>query len=479
MMAFSWRLGFGLFLTLLSGCNISMSEAERVENILSAPSLAHSENTVLKSPYFEPGNWPAKNWWEQYGSQELNALVEQALSQNPSIQAVEARIQYASAEAVIARAELLPLVYFDASDQWQYLSKNGLYRALNPTIPLSSSQIDFSLSFFYEFDFWSQYRNLYRAALSRELAAVAEKAQVDLITAAALAQSYFALRTNLVRKKWYEQLREVRKNYFDLQEKMLQNALYSQLVPLLSQEDLFQADQWVYAIEQEIAVNQHVVNILAGRGPDAPLALNEPLVPLPKKLLIPTEISLDLLSRRPDLMAQMFRLDGLAYEVGAAKADFWPNINITGLAGFQSGSWSNLFEWISKTIGAMPGLSLPVYTAGAIGANVDAKKALFDEAVYQYNDLILKSFNQVADLLAIGRSVYAEQEKQERIVDNAKARFGLTLLRTKNGIDNKLAAYRVQEEFILKKLEEVQLLYQQYVVSISLSRALGGGYGAN
>ena len=175
-------------------------------------------------------------------------------------------------------------------------------------------------------------------------------------------------------------------------------------------------------------------------------------------------------------MAQIFRLDALAFEVGAAKADYWPNINISGLAGFQSGSWSTLFEWISKTIGVLPGLSLPVYTAGAIGANIDAKKALFDEAVYQYNDLILQSFNQVADLLAIGKSVYGEKEKQSQIVDNAKARYGLTLLRQQNGIDNALSAYQFLEELLLKKLEEIQLLYQQYVVSISLTRALGGGY---
>lgn len=475
-MKMSRRFGLLALLSILSACTLSMSREEQVENILSTPSLEISEQEVLESSFFARGDWPKKNWWEQYGLKELNRLIEKALRENPTIQAMSQKIEYAKSEAVIARSKYMPLVYFNMSDQWQYLSKNGLYRALNPNIPLSSSQIDFSLSFFYEFDFWGKYHNLYYAALSKERLAIAETAQAELIASTALAQAYLALRTNLLRKKLYDQLYEVRKNYFELQNKMMQNALYSKLVPLLSEEAVFQAEQWVYNIEQEIAVNQHLVNILAGQGPDQMLSLQEPLLPLPQKLAIPAEISFELLSRRPDLMAQIWRLDALAHEVGAAKADFWPNVNLTGLAGFQSGAWSSLFEWISKTIGATPGLSLPVYTAGAIQANIDAKKALFDEAVYQYNELILLSFNQVADLLAIGRSVYGEKEKQVQIVENAKARYGLTLLRRTSGIDNTLTAYQFLEELILKRLEDVELLYQQYLVNISLIRALGGGY---
>lgn len=471
-------LCFGIIISLgiLTGCTLSLSKEERTQNVLPAPSLADSEKEVLEGPFFAKGNWPEKTWWEQYHLRELNALIEKALVQNPSIQAVQERIQFAKSQAVIARSELLPLIYFDASDQWQYLSKNGLYRALNPKIPLNNTQIDFSLSFFYEFDFWGKYRNLYKAALSQQRAAVAETAQAELIVSTALAQAYFALRTNTLRKKLYLQLYEVRKNFFELQTKMLQNSLYSKLTPLLSEEAVFQAEQWVYNIEQEISVNKHIVNILAGQGPDEPLLLNEPLIDLAQKLALPTNISMELLSRRPDLMAQICRLDALAFEVGAAKADYWPNINISALLGFQSGSWSKLFEWVSKTVGVLPGLSLPVYTGGSIGANVDAKKALFDEAVYQYNNLILQSFNQVADLLAIGRSVYADKEKQCQIVENALERYNLTTLRQQSGIDNALTSYQFQEELLQKKLDDVQLLFQQYVVNISLIKALGGGY---
>jgi len=453
-----------------------MSKEEQTENILGAPSIKSSEKIALDSSFYERGKWPEKTWWELYGVKELNALIEKALQNNPSIQAVQERIAFAKSQAVIARSELFPLVYFDASDQWEYLSQNGLYRALNPNIALNNSQIDFSLSFFYEFDFWGKYRNLYKAALEKTRAAIAEAAQVELITSAALATAYFALRTNLLRKELYEKLYEVRKNYFDLQTKMLKSSLYSKLTPLLSEEAVFQAKQNLYNIEQEIAAGKHIVNILAGQGPDERLALNEPLAPLAKSMAIPSDISMDLLIRRPDLMAQINRVDALAFEVGAAKADFLPNINLAGLVGFQSGSWSKLFEWISKTVSVIPGLSLPVYTAGAIGANVDAKRALFNEAVYEYNNLILKSFQQVSDLLSMGIAINGEKEKQGQIVENAIQRYRLTQLRSKSGIDNALAVYQSLEEVIEKQLEDVQFFYQQYVVNISLTKALGGGF---
>ena len=453
-----------------------MSRQEQVENILPTPPIEVSSQDALDSPYFAKGDWPSENWWEIFGSEELNSLIVNVLKQNPTLQQAQARIEQAKQNAIIVGAKLYPLVYFNASDNWEYLSKNGLYRALNPDIGLANSQIDFGLSFSYEFDFWGKYRNLYRAALGKEQAAIAELAQAELITTTSLAQSFFALKTNLVRKELLENLYQVRKNYFDLQTLLLKNSLLSKLPPLLSEERVFEAEQKIYKIDEEIALEKHLVNILAGLGPDEFLELSPDLPFLPEELALPSSISSELLVRRPDLMAEVWRIDAIAKEVGAAKAEYWPNINIAVTPGFQSGSWSDIFSWASKTIGVLPGLSLPIYTAGAIGANVGVKKALFDEAVYRYNDLILKSFAEVADMLAVGKSVYAQKEKQTEIVQNATERYELTLLREQKGLDSAFQVYSYLEELIAKQLDDVQLLYSQYLVAVKLTKALGGGY---
>lgn len=475
MQKFPWLAALTL---ILVGCDVSMSHQEKVENLLPLPSIENSVSTALDTSAFEKKSWPSESWWENYHSNELNQLIELTLSQNPTIQSVQSRLEYAKENAIVVRGQLYPLITFDATDQLRYLSKNGFYRSLNETIPLANQTIDVGLSFFYEFDFWYKYRNQYRAALGYAKAAQAENAQAELIATTSIAQAFFALKTNLMRKELYEALYETRKSYFELQAYMQKKALYSELVPLLSQEDVFQAKQWVLGIEEEIATNIHLVNVLAGRGPDEPIDLGKDLPLLPKALALPDHIELELLSRRPDLMAQIWKAEALSFEVGAARADFWPNINITAFTGYESGSWSSLFNWASKNLNATPALALPVYTAGAIAANAHAKKGLFDEAVFQYNELLLKSFQEVTDLLAMGRAVYGKKEEQDKTVRNSEERYYLIRLLQEKGIDNALDVYRALEELLKKQLDDVQLLYTQYLVSVQLIRALGGGYDA-
>jgi outer membrane protein TolC len=127
-------------------------------------------------------------------------------------------------------------------------------------------------------------------------------------------------------------------------------------------------------------------------------------------------------------------------------------------------------------VAAQPALHLPIFTAGEIHANIKAKKAHFDAAVYAYNQLVLRSAQEVADLLALAKSVFYQKKEQEKIVDYAKARYKLTELRREKGLDDRLTDDIFHEELIQKKLVDVTLLYDQYLAVIKLIKALGGGY---
>src|ERR1700722_16195790 len=96
---------------------------------------------------------------------QLNTLIKMALDLNPTIQSVKTQIAFTKEKAIIARSRLFPLIFFDATDSWEYLSKHGLYRALNPKLPLSASLIDLTFSFSYEFDFWGKNTHLFYAAI--------------------------------------------------------------------------------------------------------------------------------------------------------------------------------------------------------------------------------------------------------------------------------------------------------------------------
>ena len=305
---------------------------------------------------------------------------------------------------------------------------------------------------------------------------MAEAAQVNLIITTGLAQAYFAFKTNLVRRRLYNELYQVRKAIYQLQNLLLGSALSSKLPVLLAEEDLYEVEKRVLSIEEEIATDRHLINQLRGQGPDAPIDADESLPMLPKTIAIPKTLQLELLSRRPDLMAQIWRVEALAKEAGAAKADYYPNFNIAAFFGWESFHYSTLFNKSSETVGVGPAMSLPMYTAGAIGANIDAKKALFNEALFQYNDLLLKSTQEIADMLVLATSIFGQKEKQTTIVKSAQSRYELTALRQKCGLDNALQNYAYQQEVLEKQLEDIQLVYGQYLTTVKLIKALGGGY---
>ena len=151
--------------------------------------------------------------------------MPKALAQNPSIQGIKKRIELAKQTAKVTRSTLFPLVFFDADETWQYLSKTGLYKQFNPSLPLNVNLVDLTLSFTYEFDFWGKNRNLFHAALGKQKAEEAEAAEVQLITTTSVAQAYFALKTNTLKQSFYMKLVDVRKGIFDLQT-LLRKKLY-------------------------------------------------------------------------------------------------------------------------------------------------------------------------------------------------------------------------------------------------------------
>lgn len=439
--------------------------------------MEHSIKTSLKEKdIFSQSDWPNKHWWSAFGSSELNRLIEEALTNNPSIKEINSRIIVASQEAIVTGSLLFPLVFFDASENRQYLSKNGLYRAFNHKLPLNANLLDLSLSFNYEFDFWGKNHNLLCEAIGEERAQQAEAADVELITATAITQAYFAYKTNLSRKQLYEQLVRVRKNLIDLQNLLLDKGLSSKLQTFLASENLLEAKKLLASINEELAVNKHLINILAGRGADSPLLISNRLPAIPKTLNIPKTLSIDLVARRPDLMAQIWRAKALAYKTGAAMAEYYPNINLIGLIGLESISWKKLLEMSSGTAALRPALHLPIFTAGAIAASIKAAKAEFDAAIFAYNNLLLRSTQEILDVLAFAQDIYHQKAQQVEIVNYAEQRYSLIRLRQQKGLDSQFDIYYLQEEVIQKKLINVTLLYNQYLASVKLTKALGGGY---
>jgi NodT family efflux transporter outer membrane factor (OMF) lipoprotein len=472
---FSGRKISILFLPTLFGC-LAMSPQEKNKHKMGPVEIASSISQGLDSGFLVEGNWPEEDWWNQFQSPSLNLMIQEAIEQNPSLKAIESRVAQAKQAALVNKSKLFPTLFFNADDNWRHLSKHGFTHLLNPKLGLSGYEVDLSLSFQYEFDFWGKYRNLFRSALGEMKAEEAEFAQAKLVLTTSLAQSYFGLLISKQKEKFYQELCAVRLHKLTLQKKMVAGALSSILPPLLDDVGLQEANENLLAIRDEIATQKHLINILRGVSPDVEVLID----PLSKETLgsiyLPKNLSMGLLSRRPDLMAQIWRVEALANQVSAAKADFFPNVNIVAFAGLCSTSFSNLFQVLSQTTGADPALTLPIFTGGSIRANLKKKKALFDEAVYSYNQLILVSVQEVADLLTHIETAFAQKQLQQISLEDTKKRLELTNLRKAGGLDAEFAPLNYQEEVIFQSLKDLGILYNQYAFTIKLIKALGGGY---
>lgn len=453
-----------------------MSKKERQENILETPTLLESAEKALAGRHFTLGDWPKQNWWESFGQVELTALIQSALQSNPSLKAIQERVEFARQESLVSRAKLFPWFSFDGKETLEHLSKNGIYYSLNPDIKRNTNFIQLLLNFNYEVDIWGKHRNLYLAALGRERAELAEAKQVELVITAALAETYYALKTNLYRKRLFEALSTVRNKTYLLQKLLEKSALLSALPPSLAYERYEEANKNLAMIDQEIALNRHLINILCGKGPDEQLEIEDSLPHLPETMKLPSNLSLDLLARRPDVMAAIWRAEAKSHEVGAAIADFYPAINLRAFFGLDALGFNKLFQKSSLTAGAVPAFHLPIFTAGAIRANVDANKAEFQQAVFDYNRIMLDSVREVADLLASLESVFERLDNQSEILSRAVFRYNLTHLNFQKGLDNYLQVYAIEEEWIEKSLENALLMFDGYARTIELIKALGGGY---
>ncbi len=465
-----------MMLLILSSCTISMSEREKKKDLMRPPSTGVSVEKSLLTPYFTEGEWPKNDWWESFHSPELNVLIEEGLLRNPTLMETYARLERAKQDSLYVRSALFPLVDFVGKNSKIFLSKNGLYRTLNPTLPLNGNLSELFFSLQYDFDIWGKNRQLYRAAVGKTVAAQADVAQVRLLLTVAIARVFFELKTDLNRQILLKNFVELQEKIFKLQGGLKVQSLASTLPVLVEEELYFSSKQVLEVVEEKVAIDQHLLNVLIGKGPDTPLGITSDLPCLPEALVIPSHIELDLVARRPDLMAKIWIAEALSHQVGAAIADFYPDFNLIAKGGEETFHVSNLLSAQSLNYTITPAIHLPIFTGGALKANVGRKKAEFEEAVFAYNQLLLTSVQEVTDALAKGKSIYQRRKNQQALVQSTKKRAELIAYKKKSGLNNILDLYIIQREVIHAELEDLDLLYGQYVASLELIKSLGGGY---
>jgi multidrug efflux system outer membrane protein len=183
-----------------------------------------------------------------------------------------------------------------------------------------------------------------------------------------------------------------------------------------------------------------------------------------------------LLERRPDIQAAEQNLVAATAIIGVAKAAYFPQISLTGFAGFQSSQLSNMFTSRGSYWSFVPQVSQPIFTAGRIKSNVRFTKAQQQLALAQYEKAIQTGFREVSDALIGYRKVKEIRAQQEPLVTTLQDRSRLAYLRYRGGVDTLLNALDADRDLFAAEVNLTQTRRNELLALVQLYKALGGGW---
>ena len=171
-----------------------------------------------------------------------------------------------------------------------------------------------------------------------------------------------------------------------------------------------------------------------------------------------------------------WRVEAASKEIASAKAAFYPNVNLLAFVGLQAFGGGNLLTAASRTMGVGPAVTLPIFDAGRLRANLAGKDADYDIAVERYNQTLADAMRDVVDQVVSLRSLAEQRKQQEAALSTAREAYDLALLRYREGLGNYLQVLSAEQPLLVQRSLDADLHARELALSINLVRALGGGY---
>ncbi len=441
--------------------------------------IAQPKDAVLRGP-----------WWEAFHDPCLNTLEKQVNISNQNVAAALAN--YFAARAVVreARAQLFPTVTVNPAVTASQFSSTNIRGQSTPgttlpsgtTITSSSSSSGgtpitvYSVPFEASWapDLWGRVRNAIRADAAQAQATAADLENTRLAAQQALAVDYFELRAQDELLELFNATVTAFRQSLELTQVRFRTGIAAQGDVVLAQTQLATAEAQATGLAIQRAQFEHAIALLTGQPassfslPPQPLATNLPAIPFG----IPSA----LLERRPDIAAAEKLVAAANAQIGVARAAYYPNLTLTGSAGFQSASLGSLLNFSSGFWSVGGNLAQAVFDAGLRRATVEQFRANYQSAVATYRQTVLTAFQQVEDNLAALRVLSRQIEQQAAAVRFSEQNLSLTLELYKTGIDSYLNVITAQTTLLSNRQTYVSLRLQQFTATVQLVGALGGGW---
>ncbi|MFM0319021.1 efflux transporter outer membrane subunit [Paraburkholderia nemoris] len=425
----------------------------------------------------EGGQWPAMDWAKQFGDSQLPALIDEALKGNPTIEQARARIEKATSYVGSANSTLYPNVTGSYAWTRQLYTGNGIVPPPYNGTWQSENNVLASASF--DLDLWGKNREKLRQAVSQEKVADAEAEEVRISVAASVASAYNHL-AQLYALRDIE-LREVknREDIGRITDGRVGAGLDTNVERQTAYGETATSRSSVSELDGQITTVRYQLAALLGEGPDRGLSIANPSLGDGASVALPDNLPADLLSRRPDIVAAYWQVDSAIHDVKEAKAEFYPDVNLSLAAGLDAFGWGRLLTAGSRQLQAGPAIHLPIFDAGALRSQLKGRYADFDYDVATYNQTLINALSDVATQVTQIHSTDRQLIDAQQALDAQTNAYQLALVRYKAGLNQQLQVLNADDNRLAAETAVVNLEMNRRGMQIGLIKAMGGGFDAS
>jgi outer membrane protein, multidrug efflux system len=415
---------------------------------------------------------PRGGWWKMLGDAQLNELEEQLESANPTLQAAAEAYTQARDLAAEAQSQLYPQIAAQAQVSENKESAYRLFNRAHDPIQEASNLVAATAS--WEPDFWHAIRNSAHAQKRLAQAGAADLATARLSLEAELASDYVAVRGLDAELEVLRQSIIAYQKAVEVARLRWTGNIASglDLARASSQLDSAQAQQTETQLQRDLL--QHAVAVLVGTMPS-----NFSIAPAKEFQLTPPQvppgIPSELLQRRPDIASAERHMAAANASIGVSRAAFYPNVSLTGTAGFQDNAF-RLADLPNSLWSIGAGAMLPLFEGGLRRAALQLSWSQYAQTRDNYRLTVLTAFQEVEDGLSMTQRLATEVTQQREASDQALQALSISTTLYEDGLDNYLSVAIAQVQALAAQTTEVQLLTRQMQAAISLIRALGGGW---
>jgi outer membrane protein, multidrug efflux system len=407
-------------------------------------------------------------WWQVFQDPQLQELVRTALKQNYDFRIATERINAARAQVAITRSRLFPQVGGNAN--FEGGKENTFQSKYN--FGLLTADAAFQL------DFFGELRRATEAARAELLATEDARQTVILTLVSDIASDYFSLLELDLQLQITNETIKTQQDSVRLTKFRVEHGVATKLDVLQAQQTLDTANATVPDLEMQIAQEENAISILLGNYPQA-ITRGRPLVDQPLPPEVPAGLTSSLLERRPDIREAEQHLVAANAEIGVAKAQFFPQISLTGSGGGAFGRSSAFSSLMTTQLGIWSygvQVSQPIFTGGALKGNLHLAQSQYKQLLLGYQQAIQRAFGDVSNALIGYQKLHEVRVLQEVTVADLAESVRLSDMRYKGGTTTYLEVLDGQRSLYSAELTLAQDRGYEYQSLVQLYRSLGGGW---